>query len=453
MTTETLLYDSSYAGARRKNVVGKVVGQGLCIGCGTCVPMCPTGALVITEDRREASYRPAVDEEKCDECGICLIVCPGLGLDFKKLNLSVFGKEPPNTIIGNHLSCYAGHATDKDVRRDSASGGLVTTLITFALQGGVIDAAMVTRMNMNRPLEPQPFIADSVSEVVSAASSKYCPVPANVALKEVLNKDRRYVVVGLPCQIEGVRKAEMLNKRVRDRIQYCFGLVCGHTPSFNATKYLLRKMAIHPRTIAKLEYRAKGWPGGMNVILRSSAESYIPHFSPCYWGMVFPRFFWQHRCMVCEDKLCELADISFMDAWLPEFSSDRLGTSLIVVRSQRGDELVRKAIEAGVVELQPIGASKIIQAMGMEEVIRKEAARRFILELFGRSSPVYNSSPYRRATTHANYVDLLEALHFTLSNSLSKESSRISDFLVDFHVGLWNLGRAVKHLRGSFRGA
>lgn len=40
-----------------------------CKGCGTCVDMCPTGAMNII---RKPSY---IDQEICAKCGACYEVC------------------------------------------------------------------------------------------------------------------------------------------------------------------------------------------------------------------------------------------------------------------------------------------------------------------------------------------------------------------------------------------
>jgi len=42
-----------------------------CLGMGTCVRVCPFGALRMTDNRL-----PAVLEEKCTGCGKCVAACP-----------------------------------------------------------------------------------------------------------------------------------------------------------------------------------------------------------------------------------------------------------------------------------------------------------------------------------------------------------------------------------------
>jgi ferredoxin len=44
----------------------------LCVHCGACTGLCPTGALVIVPPE----MRVAFDVEKCVACGMCGLVCP-----------------------------------------------------------------------------------------------------------------------------------------------------------------------------------------------------------------------------------------------------------------------------------------------------------------------------------------------------------------------------------------
>lgn len=46
------------------------INQDKCVGCGTCVDVCPVGAISMKNGKA------FIDQEKCTHCGKCLNVCP-----------------------------------------------------------------------------------------------------------------------------------------------------------------------------------------------------------------------------------------------------------------------------------------------------------------------------------------------------------------------------------------
>jgi len=207
-------------------------------------------------------------------------------------------------------------------------------------------------------LEPLPFIARTKEEIVSSSKSKYCPVPANVALGEILKEDGRYAVVGLPCHIHGVRKAEEADSTLKAKIFLHLGIFCIHTPSFLATEFLLWQRGIAKRDVAKIDYRGEGWPGGVSIYLRDGHRIFIPYFD--IWKPLNLAFF-HRRCTLCCDGACELADISFGDAWAPEFSNDKKGTSAIISRTPKGEELLQHMVAKEIIKLNSTTAAKLSQ--------------------------------------------------------------------------------------------
>ena len=400
----------------QNNTISQVVKDELCTGCGTCIALCPEKAIKLTINEKKGIYVPQLNEEKCNNCGICYKVCPGHEVDFKQLNLEIFGKEPEDIIIGNYLNCYIGHATDYDIRYNSASGGLVTQLLIFALEEGIIDGALVTRMKKDKPLEPEPFIARTKEEIIEAAKSKYCPVPANVALKEILEskEGEKFAVVGLPCHIHGIREAEQINKKLREKIVLHLGIVCNHTPTFLATEFLLKKMKIKKEDVTKLDYRGEGWPGGMKITTKEGNKIFVPHFSSGYWGIVFNSFFFPTRCTLCSDKICELSDVSFADAWMPELMKDNdVGTSLIISRSKISEEIFNEAASKGKIELKKVSEKVALQSQGLYAVKKRLKARIRILRMFGKKIP-----GYQQDLLNSSFSDYRYALSFYSKNGL-----------------------------------
>jgi coenzyme F420 hydrogenase subunit beta len=88
-----------------------VAKSNLCTGCGTCVPLCPTGAIELIIDEKKGIYVPKVNEEKCTKCGICLKVCPGHEVDFKQYKPRIFENSPMIPLSGITVNCYTGYST------------------------------------------------------------------------------------------------------------------------------------------------------------------------------------------------------------------------------------------------------------------------------------------------------------------------------------------------------
>ena len=388
-----------------------VVKNDLCTGCATCISLCPEEAIELTKDEGEGIYVPVILEKKCNDCGICYRVCPGQKVDFKQLNFEIFGKESGDLLIGNYLNCYIGHAIDYEIRYNSASGGLVTQLLIFALEEGIIDGALVTRMKKDSPLEPDPFIARTREEIIEASKSKYCPVPANIALKKILNSNEgeKFAVVGLPCHIHGIRKAECINKKLKEKIVLHLSLFCNHTPTFLATEFLLKKANVKKEKVKRIYYRGEGWPGRTKIELENSNL-----LLPSSWKFVGSYFFTPLRCFLCSDGVGELSDLSFADAWLPEFTEDKIGNSIIISRSESGEKLLQLLESRKEVDLAKISAKKVIQSFQRMLSFKKLNIEARI-RLFNKDIKYDN-------TSKSNYLDFFLALFPFVSVKLSKNA-------------------------------
>lgn len=322
---------------KTKKNIDEVVKNELCTGCGACQGVCPIRA--ITFQFRNGLFQPKV-EANCNQCGLCYEICPGHEIDYDNLNIRFFGKVPKDIFIGNYEKIWVGHSTNNSIRYNAASGGLVTSLLILALEEGIIDGAAVLGMNENNPLIPKAFIARTPEEIISSIGSKYVSGSVCSIISEILKTEGKYAVVGLPCHLEALRKSEIHIKKLNERIVLHFGLFCQTIISHTGLKFWFKVNKIDSSEITKLSYRGNGWPGGMTIKRKDEGEKFYP--LPLYWE--FLENFSPIRCNLCVDGLAELADISFGDAWLSEFASDKIGTSIIVVRSKKGNDLIDLAI-------------------------------------------------------------------------------------------------------------
>ncbi len=333
--------------------IKNIVKKGLCIGCGTCVGVCPTDAVEIKINKR-GFYTPKINEKKCTDCDLCSKVCPQINKtkNFDELNKFVFGKISDDKIIGNYINCYVGHSTDEILRFEASSGGVVTQLLITALEKGIIDGALVTRMRKDYPLIPDPFIARTKEEIISAMCSKYCPVPANIMLKEIINskKNEKFAVVGLPCQIIGIRKLEMINKKLQEKIVLHIGLFCASTKSFFGTDFILKKKKIEKKNVRSIKYRGKDWPGYMQIE-HTKGNILLPLFHPLYFGAIYP-FFTNICCMGCANHIPLFSDMSVGDPW--GIKKDPKGDSLLISRTMFGEEIIKISSNLNHIETKDI---------------------------------------------------------------------------------------------------
>ncbi len=397
---------------RIKKTIEETCRLGLCTGCGTCTGLCPNSAIHMS--KVEGTYIPILNRTNCNHCGICFEVCPGHSVNFRKVNLMIFGNKKQDLLMGNHLNCYVGHASDLNIRYNSASGGLITALLIFAIEEGIIDGALVTKMSDAHPLEPEVFIARTKDELISASKSKYCPVPANIVLKTILKENGRFATVGLPCHIQGIRKAQIINRRLAKKIILHLGLFCNHAPTFSATTYLLQRMNVKKDDVKKIDYRGEGWPGGISITLKNGEKRFMQEFNPFYWGHVLQTYFLTTRCILCNDKACELSDISFGDAW--HLSNSKIGESVIVSRNNFGEELLQKAEIKKEIEIEKINCRKIIESQRLDLTKRRHKARILVFKKLGKRVPSYN-----REVSESKIISYVKALELYLKMYVSSK--------------------------------
>jgi len=290
----------------------------------------------------------------------------------------------------------------------------------------MIDGALVVGMKKDRPLEPQPFIARTKEELLSASKSKYCLVSMNEALRQILKEEGRFAVVGLPCHIHGIRKAERVYKILKKRIVLHVGLMCSRTANFLGTEFLLEKMRIRKEQVIELTYRGKGWPGSMSIKLMDGSDLAIPCIGwNAYWPIFSSFFFTPMRCIMCPDHTNELADISLGDAWLPELKRERSGESIIMTRTKAAEHLLTLASSAGAISIRPVGPEKVKQSQAEPLKFKKDdlGARLGTLRSVGKEIPTFTPA----ANSSGSFFAFLRTFfaYFNIRASSNKHSKSL----------------------------
>ncbi len=322
-----------------------VVKQDLCIGCGVCAATCPKGLLAIQFNRfgeLVAQKSPENCPASCSKCLDCCPFSPSNSAAEDDLAAAAFAQHSgvqhrPET--GFFLAAYSGYLTDDAARLSRSSGGLATYVLRKLLTTGYIDrvAAVFPTGDPNRLFEYR--VAKTPDELMQASKSAYYPVELSGVIRQVLNGNHRWAIVGLPCFLKAIRLSARSSARLRSRIAYLVGLVCGHTKSRSFTNYCALHAGILPPAVHAVEYRLKvesrpandfafcfseSTPLGLRT--KNLARNEGPE-EAWYRGYFKPT-----ACNFCDDVFSETADVCFMDAWIEPAQTDSKGTSLVVSR-------------------------------------------------------------------------------------------------------------------------
>jgi coenzyme F420 hydrogenase subunit beta len=377
------------------STVADVERAGLCSGCGVCAGLCPTGAIRMVEDVGAGVYEAHVDNSVCTRCGLCIRVCSGLGLDRSQARVPP-GPEGSRGLLGECIACYVGAATDEAVRHRGASGGMVTAVVAHLLREGLVDGAIVTAPSGVTPLRPCAVVCRTVEEVERAATSRYCPVEMSHALQQALDVRGRYVVVGLPCHLGSLAKAQHVLPHLSETFPVLLGLLCGHTPSFHATAFILRQCGVASADVASISYRGDGWPGGVTIRTRDGRRVFHSH--EALWRGPLGLLFFPCHCLSCPDHSALQADICFGDAWLPELAGEARGTSVVVARTALGQRILSD-MSGSCVMLDEVDRSAVLRAQDGFAFARGQPSRDAVRCLAG-GTPVchYHTSEYDSPT-------------------------------------------------------
>jgi coenzyme F420 hydrogenase subunit beta len=268
-----------------------VIDAGRCIECGTCVAVCPSNSIGVSED----TGLPEL-VKMCTGCSLCWDFCPRGGLRYEALwppstvetgadedpgssparpESSVIGVVnrvpvsigsgpavakadsadnywkltggPPADGLGAVIEQYAGRAAaQKDEYQD---GGFVTALLIGAMAAGEIDGAVVSKPSSDpdEPWKGIATIATTPQQLFDASGSFYNQTMALAALDITgagLPANPRLAVVGTPCEIQGLRAMQSRRwptgaHRV-DAVVLTIALLC--TKSFDYEALMLREL-------------------------------------------------------------------------------------------------------------------------------------------------------------------------------------------------------------------
>lgn len=337
----------------------EVADRKLCARCGACLGMCPYRATHLCKI-------VVLDECNLSE-GRCYAFCPRASVDLEELNEVVFGVPQADGELGVAREVVMSRAVDRSTRDGAQHGGTVSALMLFALREGLIDSAVLTSSDERQ--QPRGTAVRDEAGVLACAGSNFVAAPTLEALnRELASDSQRIGVVATPCQalaLAKMRASPLENRNHIEKLRLVVGLFCTW-----ALRYEDFAEFLEERTQLAKVTRVEVPPPPAEVFELYSGSSCVSI------PLDEVRRFVRPSCELCLDMTAELADVSVGAA-------EGMGDwNTLIVRSERGAELVEAAIAAGVIETAPLPELSV-EHLKRAAVLKKERALQKIVDRTG----------------------------------------------------------------------
>lgn len=288
--------------------LNKIVENNFCAKCGTCAIVCPNDII-------EFNDKPSLKQEcKRDGNGMCMEVCPRI--DSSKYQISIRENFKEDYYYGK------GKISGQD-------GGVVSSFLKYLLDSEKIDGAIVVGDDKWKPVS---MLIKTSDDLKNTNRSKYS-ISTLDALKETYNMGcKKIAVVGLPCQIAGLRKIQYYPYHAKHsaelgwdgkstkfpKIEYLIGLFCTEKFEYETIEEILKEKNINWEDVKKFNVH-----NGKFIIETVDKIFNVP----------VKDIKLASGCEMCRDFDSELADISVGSVG----SED--GYSTIIIRTEKGEDI------------------------------------------------------------------------------------------------------------------
>ena len=315
-----------------------IIKPGICTQCGACIASC--------EVLRLEGGRPKL-VGKCTACGVCYNQCP------RTITTEA-------ALVGRFREVLTARSGPKGIR--GQDGGVISSLLLYALDEGLIDSAVVTATHPDEPWRPIPIIAKNRDDLMRASGSKYTHALTMDALFSTIKMGARSVAfVGNSCNIDAVHKMQtspqgLLHLFMRANILK-LGLFCMDTFDYDGMKAFFKGQGIALGEIEKMTIK-KG-----KFVVETVAGKHVFDLGD-FDGIR------SSSCRYCTDFASENTDISFGGV------GSKDGSTTVLVRSGIGYEIFHEAVDSGYIE------ADVLESAGLERVLNLAKAKKVQMYMF-----------------------------------------------------------------------
>lgn len=293
-----------------------------CSGCGACSLVCPKKSIKIAEN--EYGNLVAFVDDNCINCGLCKKVCSKFEIN--------------NTRNINEGTLYAVEAKDDELALSCTSSGIATKIAEYAINNGYYVIGVVYNFEKNIAEE---IITNNIDDLGKIKKSKYLQAYTLHAFQKLIelakeNVNNKFVVFGMPCQINGLKSAvEML--KINNEIVY-IDFFCHGVPSYLTWKKYLQEKHIDKLNSVCFRDKNEGWHEYIMNLNNKTSYAIKDNFYKAF----FDNILLNSVCFDCKARQGETkADIRLGDFWGKKYKLNKKGVSACLILTEEGKGVLK----------------------------------------------------------------------------------------------------------------
>ncbi|SFM79387.1 Coenzyme F420 hydrogenase/dehydrogenase, beta subunit C-terminal domain [Methanolobus profundi] len=307
-----------------------IIKPGICTLCGACTASCES---IIFKNEEPTLV------DKCTACGVCYNQCP------RTITTE-------DGLVGKLRNAYSAKSALPGLK--GQDGGVVTAMLGYALDAGLIDCAIVTTRSDEEPWKPVPIVAKTYEDILEGSGSIYSHSMTLRALMDAVKEGMRSIAfVGPSCNIDAVTKMQkspqgFLHLFMRANILK-MGLFCMDTFYYEGIREFVESRDMKLADIESMKIRKGKFefqtPDELRVFPLDELDQYR-----------------SSSCKYCTDMAAENADISFGGVGTPQ------GWTTVLARSRIGYDIFNEAVDAGYVDARLLEQKEMKGALNLAKM-------------------------------------------------------------------------------------
>ena len=260
---------------------------------------------------------------------------------------------------------YIGVSTDTEILQRTEGGGVVTSLLKFALEHRIVDAVFAVRKGNSRYEATPSFITDPEAVKECAGSFHFAaPGLAKNVKKYLDTRNEKIAVVCKPCDARALLELAKINQVNIDNI-IIVGLNCSGTLAAVPTTNMLRECGLDPDALIGEDIDGEDVTFQFEGIAEKVFK--VEELEKRGFGR-------RRNCQRCDYPIPRMADLACGKCG----GTGERGT-FVEVCSAKGKDLLARAVARGLIKIRPPSQKQITLRQQKEaEKIRSARARQAV---------------------------------------------------------------------------